>query len=198
MKPIATLTDEEFAELLHSAVALPDAPPALVRSAIAMFREAQPSPLKLAADSVLQRIRAVLTFDSWATGPAALGLRSMPAQGESRHMLFTAAGRDIDLRIISSANSYVLAGQILGPDESGSIELSVNTHQPQAAPILRTTTLDDLGAFHLNNVNAGTYWMTLKLGNDAVELPPIQVGGRANYRAPLRPNPPFGPPSPRE
>ena len=183
MKPIATLSDEEFADLLHAAVALPDAPPALLRSAIAMFRDAQPSPLMAAAAAaagVLQRIRAVLTFDSWATGPAALGLRSMPAQSESRHMLFSAAGRDIDLRIISSANSYVLAGQILGPDETGLIELSINTHQPEAAPILRTTTLDDLGAFHLDSVNAGTYWMTLKLGNDAVELPPIQVGSRAN------------------
>ena len=180
MKPIATLTDDEFADLVHAAVALLDAPPALVRSAIAMFCDAQPSPLMAAAADVLQRIRAVLTFDSWATGPAALGLRSMPAQTESRHMLFSAAGRDIDLRIISSANSYVLAGQILGPDETGLIELSINTHQPEAAPILRTTTLDDLGAFHLDSVNAGTYWMTLKLGNDAVELPPIQVGGRVN------------------
>ena len=179
MKPIATLTDDEFADLVHAAVALPDAPPAVVRSAIALFRDAQPSPLKVAAD-VLQRIRAVLTFDSWATGPAALGLRSMPAQTESRHMLFSAAGRDIDLRIISSANSYVLAGQILGPDETGLVELSINTHQSHAAPILRSTTLDDLGAFHLDSVNAGTYWMTLKLGHDAVELPPIQVGGRVN------------------
>ncbi len=180
MKPIATLTEDEFADLLHGAVALPDAPPALVRSAIAIFRDAQPSPLLKAADNLLQRIRAVLTFDSWATGPAALGLRSMPAQSQSRHMLFSAAGRDIDLRIISSANSYVLAGQILGPDETGSVELSINTLEPQAAPNLRTTTLDELGAFHLDAINAGTYWMTLKLGSDAVELPPIQVGGRAN------------------
>ena len=86
MKPIATLTDDEFAELVRGAVVLPDAPPALVRSAIALFRDAQPSPLMTAAAAaagVLQRIRAVLTFDSWATGPAALGLRSMPAQSRS-------------------------------------------------------------------------------------------------------------------
>ena len=180
MKPISTLTDEELAELVKASAALPDAPPALVRSAIALFRDAQPSPLMAAAENVLQRIRAVLTFDSWATGPAALGLRSMPAQAESRHMLFSAAGRDIDLRIISSANSFVLAGQILGPDETGLVELSVNTHRPQAATVLRSASLDELGAFHRDSLNAGTYWMTLKLGNDAVELPPIQVGGRAS------------------
>ena len=180
MKPIATLTDDEFADLVQGAVALPDVPPALARSAIAVFRDAQPSPLQIAAEGLVNRIRAVLTFDSWTASPAALGLRSMPAYTESRHMLFSAAGRDIDVRIISSANSFVLAGQILGPDETGSVELSVNTYGAQPAPTLRTTSLDELGSFRLDGINAGTYWMTLKLGSDAVELPAIQVGGRGN------------------
>ena len=180
MKPIATLNDEEFADLVQAAVALPDAPPALVRSAIAIFRDAQPSPLKLAADAVLQRIRAVLTFDSWATGPAALGLRSLPAQAESRHMLFSAAGRDIDLRIVSAADSYVLAGQILGPDDTGMFELAVDTHSDAFPVSARKVAIDDLGGFQMKDVRAGTYWMTLRLGSDAVELPAIEVGGRGN------------------
>ena len=180
MKPIATLSDEEFADLLHAAVALPDAPPALLRSAIAMFRDAQPSPLMAAAADVLQRIRAVLTFDSWATGPAALGLRSMPAQTESRHMLFSAAGRDIDLRIVSAADSYVLAGQILGPDDTGMFELAVDTHSDAFPVSARTVAIDDLGGFQMKDVRAGTYWMTLRLGSDAVELPAIEVGGRGS------------------
>ena len=180
MKPIATLTDDEFADLVHGAVALPDAPPALVRAAINLFRDAQPSPLKIAADAVLQRIRAVLTFDSWATGPAALGLRSMPAQSEFRHMLFSAQGRDIDLRIVSAADSYVLAGQILGPDDTGMFELAVDTHSDAPAVSPRKVAIDDLGGFQMTDVRAGTYWMTLRLGNDAVELPAIEVGGRGN------------------
>ncbi len=179
MKPIATLTEDEFADLVHGAVALPDAPPALVRSAIALFRDAQPSALRKAADNVLQRILAVLSFDSWATGPAALGLRSMPAQSESRHMLFSAAGRDIDLRIISSANSYILAGQILGPDETGAIEISVNTEQNNPK-IIRSTPLDELGGFHLDNLRAGTYWMTLRMNGDDIVLPAIAVGPRGH------------------
>jgi hypothetical protein len=180
MKTIATLTDEEFAELVRTAAALPDAPPALVRSAINLFRDAQPSPLMAAADGLLQRIRAVLTFDSWATGPAALGLRSMPAQSESRHMLFSAQGRDIDLRIVSAADSYVLAGQILGPDDTGMFELAVDTHSDAPARSARTVAIDDLGGFQMKDVRAGRYWMTLRLGNDAVELPAIEVGGRGN------------------
>ena len=183
MKPIATLTDDEFADLVHAAVALPDAPPALVRSAVAIFRDAQPSALTTAiaaAENVLQRIRAVLTFDSWTASPAALGLRSMPAPTQTRHMMFSAQGRDIDLRIVSSADSFVLAGQILGPDETGLVELSVDTHNDRAAQTLRTTRLDELGSFRLEDIRAGTYWMTLKLGSDAVELPAISVGRQAS------------------
>ena len=180
MKPIVTLTDDEFANLVQAAVALPDAPPALVRSAIAIFRDAQPSSVRVAAEGVLQRIRAVLTFDSWTASPAALGLRSANAPTQTRHMMFSAQGRDIDLRIVSSADSFVLAGQILGPDETGLVELSVDTHNDRAAQTLRTTRLDDLGSFRLEDIRAGTYWMTLKLGSDAVELPAISVGRQAN------------------
>jgi hypothetical protein len=180
MKPIVTLTDDEFENLVQGAVALPDAPPVLVRSAVALFRDAQPSPLMAATEKVLQRILAVLTFDSWAVAPTALGLRSMPAQSATRHMLFSAKGRDIDLRIVSAADSYVLAGQILGPDDSGMVELSVDTYGEQATLSTRKVALDELGGFLMNDVHAGTYWMTLKLGNDAVELPPIDVGERSD------------------
>lgn len=180
MKPIATLTDDEFADLVQAAVALPDAPPALVRSAIDLFHDAQPSPVTAAVAGALQRIRAVLAFDSWATGPAALGLRSMPTQGQTRHMLFSAQGRDIDLRILSAADSYVLAGQILGPDDKGMVELSVDTHSDHSPLTARSVAIDELGGFQMTDVRAGTYWMTLRLGNDAVELPAIDVGRRGN------------------
>lgn len=179
MKPIATLTDHEFSDLVRAANALPDAPPKLIQATIAKFAAAQPNPIMAAATEVMQRIRAVLTFDSWTASPAALGLRSMPAPTQTRHMMFSAQGRDIDLRIVSSADSFVLAGQILGPDETGLVELSVDTHNDRAAQTLRTTSLDDLGSFRLEDIRAGTYWMTLKLGSDAVELPPISVGRQA-------------------
>lgn len=178
MKPISTLTDEELAELVQAAAVLPDAPPALVRAAVGLWQEKEPSLFAQATEAMLNRIKAVLTFDSWSTTPMALGLRSAPTEG--RHMLFSAQGRDIDLRIVSAADSYVLAGQILGPDDVGSIALSVDTKNDHNSQSTRTATLDDLGGFRLENVRAGTYWMTLKLGSDAVELPPIQVGMRAN------------------
>lgn len=180
MKPIESLNDDELAGLVKGAAALPDAPAALVKSAIGLWQAAHPATAAAtpAGESLLGRIRAVLTFDSWSASPTALGLRSMPSQSPTRHMMFSAQGRDIDLRIVSSAESYVLAGQILGPDETGLVELAVDTLSEHAVQTLRTTSLDELGAFHLDNVNAGTYWMTLKFAGAAVELPPIDVGER--------------------
>jgi len=178
MKPIESLNDDELAALVKGAAALPDAPEAVVRSAIGLWRAAHPAPARPATEGVLDRIRAVLTFDSWSASTTALGLRSMPSQSPTRHMMFSALGRDIDLRIMSSADSFVLAGQILGPDETGLVELAVDTLSEHVAQTLRTTSLDELGAFHLDNVNAGTYWMTLKFAGAAVELPPIDVGER--------------------
>jgi len=180
MKPIQSLTDDELAGLVKGAAALPDAPAALVKSAVGLWQATHPSiaPTRPAADGLLNKIRAVLTFDSWSTSAAAMGLRSMPSQSATRHMMFSAQGRDIDLRIVSSAESFVLAGQILGPDETGLVELAVDTLSEQANQTLRTTSLDELGAFHLDNVRAGTYWMTLKFDGSAVELPPIDVGAR--------------------
>ncbi len=177
MKPIDSLNDDELAALVKGAAALPDAPPALVRSALDLWQAAHPAVVvPAAASGLLTKIRAVLTFDSWAASPAALGLRSM--QSPTRHMLFSAHGRDIDLRIVSAADSYVLAGQILGPDETGSVELAIDTASEHAAREKRTTPLDELGAFRLDNIRAGTYWMTLKFDGDAVELPRIDVGER--------------------
>jgi hypothetical protein len=178
MNPTSMLTDDELAELVQVSAALPDAPPALVRAAVGFWQAREPSLLTQAAEAIVNRIKAVLTFDSWSTTPMALGLRSAPTEG--RHLLFSAQGRDIDLRIVSAADSYVLAGQILGPDDVGSIALSVDTGSGLKSESAQTATLDELGGFRLANVRAGTYWMTLKLGSDAVELPPIQVGVRGN------------------
>lgn len=176
MKPIESLNDDELADLVKGAVALHDAPVALVKSAIDLWQATHPVAVTSSGERLISKIRAVLTFDSWSASPMALGLRSMPSQ--TRHMMFSAQGRDIDLRILSSAESFVLAGQILGPDETGLIELAVDTSSGTATQKPRTTTLDELGGFHLENVRAGTYWMTLTFAGASIELPPIDVGER--------------------
>ena len=177
MKHVDSLSDDEFAHLVQRAVALQDAPAALVQSAIDLWPSAQLSALKGVAQAALRLVSAVLSFDSWAQPPVALGMRSGPS--DTRHLLFSAQGRDIDLRISPHDDHFALAGQILGPDEVGVIELATPFARDAATEGARVTSLDALGEFRLEGVRGGTYRMTLRMGGDEIVLPPIEVGERA-------------------
>jgi hypothetical protein len=121
---------------------------------------------------VLGRVIAALTFDSWTTGAIASGMRGQ--ESDTRHLLFNAMGRDIDLRITAAANHYSFTGQILGPDEAGVVEIVEQDATAGAAA--RIATLDDLGEFRLDDVPAGVYVLTFRLGADVVVVPPVRVG----------------------
>ena len=155
---------------------MPDVPPRLARAAIDLWSTAQPNTVKSVAAAGLRLITAVLSFDSWARPPLALGMRSVAS--DTRHLLFSAQGRDIDLRISPVSNQYALSGQILGPDESGLIELSAQPADGREASGARVVSLDALGEFRLDGVPGGTYLMTLRMGGDEIVLPPIEVGTR--------------------
>lgn len=163
MNDLARLPDDDFERLLRAAVALPDAPPALVHRAVALFA-AQ------AAPSLLRRIAAALSFDSWAQPAAALGVRAPRAA--TRHLLYSAEGRDIDLRVTPvGAQTFALAGQVLGPDEAGAVELGALAGQPA-----RHAALDALGEFRFEGLPAGDYRLTLRLGSEEILLPSVPVG----------------------
>jgi len=170
------MSEDEFAELVRQAVALPDAPSALVRAAIEQWRAAQPSPLQVVAQAIVKRLAAALTFDSWATGPLAFGVRSVPS--DTRHLLFSAVGRDIDVRITPATGHFALSGQVLGPDESGIIEWAATSDESGEAAGARVVSLDALGEFRLEGIHPGTYVLTLRMGEDEIVLPPIDVGAR--------------------
>lgn len=171
MKPINQLTDDELALLAQRAAALPDAPPALLTAAHALMLEPPPqTSLPELARAATRLLAAALRFDSWAGAPLAFGMRALPA--DTRHLLFSAMGRDIDLRITPADEQFALAGQILGPDESGRVELS------SGGAAKRMAVIDDLGEFRLDGIDCGTYLLTLRMGNDEIALPLIEVGGR--------------------
>lgn len=176
MKPVETLSDDEFAHLVQRAVALPDAPPSLVRAAIDAWPGAQPATLHSVAAAALRLVSAVLRFDSWAQPAVALGMRA--ASSDTRHLLFSAMGRDIDLRISPTADRFALTGQILGPDESGVVELALDGGEHPGAPDARIVSLDELGEFRLDGVHGGTYRLTLRVGGDEIVLPALVVGER--------------------
>lgn len=177
MKPLHALTDAEFVALARQAVQLPDAPAAWVDAAIARFQPAA-APVTAAevARSLGRLICAVLSVDSWAPAPGqALAVRS--AGADARHLLYSAEGRDIDLRVAPHAGHppyYALAGQVLGPDESGKVQ--VYRADATDAPPVAQTALDEMGEFHLDALPEGRYQLTLLLGEDRIELPTLNVG----------------------
>lgn len=174
MKPLDPLDDDDhLAHQLRRAAELPDAPATLIRQATALMPVQPMVSLSDLAHSALRLVSAVLSFDSWAQPPVALGMRGGAA--ETRHLLFSAQGRDIDLRISPAAGHFALSGQILGPDEAGVVELEP---QPGAGDDARSTALDTLGEFRLDGVRGGTYRLTLRVGGDEIVLPPIEVGPR--------------------
>jgi hypothetical protein len=173
MKPLEQFTEEEFAHQVHRAVrALPDAPAAWQQAAVALWPATSPVQQAVAAGQALVRfITAALTFDSWATPGLAYGMRS--TRSATRHLLFSAEGRDIDLRIAPMAEHFALTGQILGPDEAGEVELAL-VHAPDTAR--HHGALDALGEFRIEGVSAGRYVLTLRLGAQPIVMQPIEVG----------------------
>ncbi len=183
MKPLDSPSDDAFGQLVRRAIAeLPDAPPAWQRAAIGLWAPA-PGPvavLQSLARATVRQIAAALTFDSWATPAVAHGMRSL--RSPTRHLLFSAQGRDIDLRISPAAQAFALVGQVLGPDDAGSVlieKLGVDATaaRSQGLPAgIRTTPLDSLGEFRLEGLEGGLYRMTLLLGDDEIVLQSVEVG----------------------
>jgi hypothetical protein len=170
--PLSALGDAELLARLPAAAALPDAPADWQRRAVAAWRA--PVPLAEAMQALRQRVLAVLSFDSWATAPLAAGLRSAGATpATTRQLVFSAEGRDIDLRIAPSGPRFTVSGQVLGPDDRGAVALSPE----QASASVHETPLDEFGEFRLADVVAGRYRLSLLLGEHEIELPPFDVGG---------------------
>ena len=188
MTPVPPPVEDPFSQQVRRSLhALPDVPPALQRAAIGLWPAAgRAHPAAALARAVLVRISALLSFDSWAAAAGAPSVRSL--RSATRHLLFAAQGRDIDLRIAPTPASptpasptpaspsniaFCLTGQVLGPDETGAVLLT-RIDPPGAAP--RHAVLDGLGEFRIDAVPAGAYRLTLHLGPDAIDLPVLQVG----------------------
>lgn len=181
MKPLHQLSDEELVRtLLRASRELPDAPLAWQQAAVALFESAAETSLRDTATAFGRLVRAVLSFDSWAAPALAGNMRSL--RSPTRHLLYSAEGRDIDLRISPqagiAAGPFSLSGQILGPDESGRIELFALNEGNSASPGTpqHAGTLDDLGEFRIDGVPAGLYRLTLHVGDSPIVVQPLEVG----------------------
>ncbi len=170
MKPLDQLSDADLGQALQRpARELPSAPLPWQRAALALFPAA--APLRDTAAALGRLVRAVLSFDSWAVPATAAGMRSL--RSPTRHLLYSAEGRDIDLRISAQAEHFSLSGQILGPDETGHIELSA---LDEGGGALHQGALDALGEFRIDSVPPGLYRLTLHVGDAPIVVQPLEVG----------------------
>lgn len=163
------LSDAEIERQLRGSRQHEDAPEHVIQRAFTIW---QPRRATAPAAGLRARVMAVLGFDS-AAGPAlALGVRS--AGAATRQLLFSAEGQDIDLRIgpadEAPAGRWVLSGQVLGPEASGSVVLSDGEGRTVAE-----TLLDEFGEFGLPPVAPGAYGLVLRLDGREIVLPVLQV-----------------------
>lgn len=112
------------------------------------------------------RIAGALRFDS-RTQPLAFGIRS--GITAVRQLLFNAGERDIDLRVTPSGERFVVAGQVLGPEEPGMVALRGEATTAEAQ-------LNALAEFVLPPVPAGKYILVLALESAEVVIDDLDVG----------------------
>ena len=174
MKTIDQYSDDEFLALVEGAARLPDAPAHLVQKAIDLWPTAMASTPESLHQKVGRMVQALLSFDSWTQSPLAMGMHGL--SGDTRHLLFDAAGRDIDLRISTRSGGFSMNGQILGPDETGTVELALQSTDD--TELFLSAELDPFGEFRLDDLRGGTYLLTLRLGDEEIVLPTIEVGAR--------------------
>ena len=142
-----------------------DAPPALVSQAINLFRARA---ARDTSPSLTRRILAALSFDSLQMSPA-YGVRS--GQAAARQLLYNAGENDLDLRVTQSGQEWVVAGQLLGADCEGilgSVEL-------QGTETTVRAELNEQCEFRLPAVASGSYQLRVRLGDELIEIPELEL-----------------------
>lgn len=142
-----------------------DAPRDVIHLAVALFSDRARKPEK----SLARKILAALSFDSAEMTPS-LGVRS-GASSESRQLLYRAGDTDLDIRVASHDDCWVVSGQVLGAEDlsGGSIELEGGGGQVSSP-------LNDLSEFTLPPVPTGRYTLRLRLMNMDIEVPGFNLG----------------------
>jgi hypothetical protein len=139
-----------------------DAPRDVLAYAVSLFARREPKP------SLVQRIVAALSFDSFDNAPA-FGVRS--GASTARQLIYTAGENDIDLRIAEDENSrWVVAGQILGEHRAGG-EISLHGYE-----VSTSAYLNEQCEFALPAVPAGNYELVVRLADVEVEVPRLEIG----------------------
>ena len=140
-----------------------DAPAALIQGAKSVFHK------KVVAHgpTLLQVIMASLTFDSLTNAPA-FGLRSQTTAG--RQLIYSTETADIDVRVSPENDQWQVAGQLLGEDcPGGDVELEGDDFSAFAE-------LNELCEFSFGSVPAGAYKISIRLPDQLIQTPRLELG----------------------
>ena len=139
-----------------------DAPDYAIKRAFKIM----PRKVVVETPSLLQKILAVLSFDSASSTPA-YGVRSSAAT-KSRQLIFSANEMEIDLRITQQGNEWVISGQILGECENGRAVLTGESVKAESA-------INDLCEFKLPPIKEGAYSLKIFVEDTEIEIPEVVV-----------------------
>ncbi|MDP3822738.1 MAG: hypothetical protein Q8R33_14805 [Burkholderiales bacterium] len=153
---------DEIDALLRASRALEDAPEAVIGRAIGLWRAAAPAVAP--TPGAVERFVAALRFDSAGTTPLTLGMRA--GTSAVRQLLYSASGRDIDLRLSrpDGGDLWRISGQVLGPDAEGTAELTAEGFSARC-------TWSELCEFHFDAVPAGRFRLLLHSAQWEIEVP---------------------------
>jgi hypothetical protein len=113
--------------------------------------------------------RAAARSRSGRPGRRSGGARRSPAAAGPGALLLAAGDRELDLQVSPRGQGWQLIGQVLGPDEPGSVTLATHGRRVSAS-------INELGEFVLPVVSAGRYTLTLTQGGLEVVVPALEVG----------------------
>ena len=142
-----------------------DAPGSVIQHAVDLFQERTAPNFTLS--ELRRRVIAILHFDSGGLAPV-FGVRS--GKPGSRQLLFSTPVDEIDLRIETQGEGWLVSGQILG--ESTGAGMAVLEGAADACE----TAINECSEFSLPTVQAGTYTLLLSLPNGDVEINDLRVG----------------------
>lgn len=149
--------DAALAAALARSRVLVDAPEALIQRTIDLFPARRPA---------VRRLAAVLRFDSLTLAPQAAGVRS--GGDGTRQVLFSAEGRDVDLRIAPDGSRWRITGQVLGPDAQGRTRL-------ESESLRLEVDWNELSEFGFEPVPPGNIVLTLHGEGWEMVLPALKI-----------------------
>jgi hypothetical protein len=168
MKLTGTMNNED---LLNKIVQLmqaddsADAPADAVKWTKNLFRTRAVEPKK----SLVERVFGVLQVDL-APNKAVFGERSASSAQQTRQMLFSAGGNQIDLRIAQVNKGFKVTGQILGEDFAGAEVKLFDTEKTF------TVKSNELSEFSFEKISKGTYTLSLIFKDKEIIIENIIIG----------------------